>query len=71
MIRIIEPFRNAYWEKKTMKLKSESYPEKIRRIAHDLGRLRNQYDVDQSIEKLHMVANELERKLNKAPLKKS
>ena len=48
-----------------MKFKSESYPEKIRRIAHDLDRLRNQYDVDQSIAKLHMVANELERKLKK------
>ena len=46
-----------------MKLKSESYPEKIRRIAHDLSRLRNQYDVGQSIEKLNMIANELERKL--------
>ena len=48
-----------------MKLKSESYPEKIRRIAHDLSRLRNQYDVDRSIEKLHRVANELERNLKK------
>ena len=54
-----------------MKLKSESYPAKIRRIAHDLGRLRNQYDVDQSVEKLHMIANELERKLKKSPLNKS
>ena len=49
-----------------MKLKSESYPDKIRRIAQDLSRLQNQYDVDQSIEKLHMIANELERKLKKA-----
>jgi len=48
-----------------MKLKSESYPEKIRRIAQDLSRLRNQYDVDQSIEKLNMIANELERKLKR------
>ena len=54
-----------------MKLKSESYPEKIRRIAQDLSRLRNQYDVDQSIEKLHMVANELERKLKKTHLDKT
>lgn len=49
-----------------MKLKSESYPDKIRRIAHDLGRLRNQYDVGRSIEKLLMTANELERALNKS-----
>lgn len=54
-----------------MKLKSESYPDKIRRIAHELCRLRNQYDVDQSIEKLQMVANELERNLKKVHLNKS
>ena len=53
-----------------MKLKSESYPEKIRRIAHDLSRLRNQYEVDQSVEKLRMIANEIELKLKKPPLKK-
>ena len=46
-----------------MKLKSDSYPEKIRRIAHELSRLRNQYDVDQTIDRLHVIANELERKL--------
>ena len=54
-----------------MKLKSESYPEKIRRIAQDLGRLRNQYEVDRSVEKLRMIANELEHILKKPPLKKS
>lgn len=54
-----------------MKLKSESYPDKIRRIAHDLGRLRHQYDVGQSIEKLNMIANELERNLKKSPLNKT
>ena len=53
-----------------MKLKSESYPEKIRRIAHDLNRLRNQYEVDHSVEKLLMIANELERNLKQPPLKK-
>ncbi len=54
-----------------MKLKSESYPEKIRRIAHDLGRLRNQYEVDHSVEKLRMIANELERSLKKSPRKQN
>ena len=54
-----------------MKLKSESYPEKIRRIAQDLGRLRTQYEVDRSVEKLRMIANELERILKKSPMKKS
>ena len=49
-----------------MKLKSESYPDKIRRIAHDLDRLRNQYEVGQSVEKLRMIANELERNLKKS-----
>ena len=54
-----------------MRLKAESYPEKIRRIAHDLGRLRNQYDVDRSVEKLRMIANELELSLKRPPLKKT
>ena len=53
-----------------MKLTSESYPEKIRRIAQDLSRLRNQYEVDRSVEKLRMIANELENILRKSPLKK-
>jgi len=53
-----------------MKLKSESYPEKIRRIAHDLGRLRGQYAVDRSIEKLLMIANELEQNLKQPPIRK-
>lgn len=54
-----------------MKLKSESYPDKIRRIANDLARLRKQYDVDQSVEKLHNIASELEHKLKKPPLTKT
>ena len=54
-----------------MKLKSESYPEKIRRIAHDLSRLRNQYEVGQSVEKLLVIANELERNLKKSPVNKT
>ena len=53
-----------------MKLKSESYPEKIRRIAHELSRLRRQYEVGQSVEKLLMVANELERQMKQPPHKK-
>jgi hypothetical protein len=54
-----------------MKLRSESYPDKIRRIAHELRRLRSQYEVDQSVAKLLVIANELERNLKKSPLKKT
>ena len=54
-----------------MRLKAESYPEKIRRIAHDLSRLRNQYEVDRSVEQLRMVANELELSLKRLPHKKN
>ena len=52
-----------------MKIKSESYPDKIRRIATDLSKMRNVYDVDGSVEKLRMIANELEHNLKKARLK--
>ena len=53
-----------------MKLKFESYPDKIRRIAHDLGKLRNQYEVDHLVEKLGLIAHQLELELRKTPLKK-
>jgi len=53
-----------------MKIKSESYPEKIRCIAHELSKFRNQYEVDHSIEKLRMIANELEFSFKKPPRKK-
>lgn len=48
-----------------MKLKSESYPDKIRRIADELSRMRNLYEVDHTVEKLRMIANELEHNLKK------
>lgn len=54
-----------------MKIKSESYPDKIRRIAEDLGKMRISHEVDSSAEKLRMIANELEGNLKKARLKKS
>jgi len=54
-----------------MKLKSESYPDKIRRIADYLSRMRNLYEVDHSVEKLRMIANEIEHNLKKSPLKKA
>jgi len=54
-----------------MKIKSESYPDKIRRIAEDLGKMRISHEVDSSAEKLRMIANELEGNLKKALLKKS
>ena len=54
-----------------MKIKRESYPDKIRRIAEDLSQMRNIYDVDRSVEKLLMIANELEHNLKKTLLKKA
>jgi len=43
-----------------MKLRSESYPDRIRRIAQEVNQLRNLYQVDHSVEKLRRIANELE-----------
>jgi hypothetical protein len=54
-----------------MKYKRESYPDKIRRIAEDLSQMRNLYEVDHSVEKLRMIANELEHNFKKALLKKA
>lgn len=53
-----------------MKLKSESYPDHIRRIAQDLGKLRHQYEVNHLIDRLRMIADELERNLKTPPRKK-
>ena len=54
-----------------MKLRSESYPDRIRRIAREVGQLRNLYPIDHSVEKLKMIANELEQILKKTPPKKA
>ncbi len=54
-----------------MKLRSESHPDRIRRIAQEVSQLRNLYQVDHSVEKLRMIANELEQVLKKTPLKKA
>ncbi len=51
-----------------MKLKRESYPEKIRRIAQDLSKMGNVYDVDHSVQQLRKIANELEHTFKKQPL---
>ena len=53
-----------------MKIKSESHPDRIRRIAHELSKFRDKYEVDHSVEKLRMIANELEHNLKKPPLRK-
>ena len=50
-----------------MKVKSESYPEKIRSLAAELSRFRNSYPVDHSIDKLRRIADELEQVLKKPP----
>ena len=55
----------------TMKLRSESYPDRIRRIAQEVSQLRNLYQVDHTVEKLHMIANELEQNLKNIPRKKT
>ena len=54
-----------------MKLRSESFPDRIRRIAREVSQLRNLYQVDPSVEKLRMIADELEQILKKTPLKKT
>lgn len=54
-----------------MKLKAESYPDKIRRIASDLSRMRNMVEVDHTVTKLRTIADELERKLKHAAAKKT
>ena len=54
-----------------MKLRSESYPDRIRRIAQKVSQLRNLYPVDHSVEKLRVIADELEEVLKKAPLNKA
>ena len=50
-----------------MKVKRESYPDKIRSIAQELSKMRNVYDVDHSVQKLRMIANELEHTFKKQP----
>lgn len=54
-----------------MKLRSESYPDKIRRIAKEVSQLRDLYPVDHSVEKLRLIANELEQVLRKTPRQKA
>ena len=54
-----------------MKLRSESYPDRIRRIAQEMSQLRNLYQVDNTVEKLHMIANELEQNLKNTHRKKT
>jgi hypothetical protein len=54
-----------------MKYKRESYPARIRRIAEDLSQIRNLYEADHSAEKLRMIADELERNMEKSLPKKA
>ena len=48
-----------------MKLKRESYPDRIRRIAQELSHMQNMYGADHSAEKLRAIADELERNMKK------
>jgi ribosomal protein S20 len=54
-----------------MKIRSESYPDRIRQIAKELSQVRNSYDVDHATETLRKIADELESKLKKGPLKRA
>ena len=54
-----------------MKLKSESYPERIRRIAQELSRMRNLHGVDHTVQKLRIIADELESNLKKSAPKRN
>jgi len=68
--RFSESLCYTHWRSEKMKIRSKSYPDKIRRIAEDLSKMRNLYEVDRTVEKLRMIANELEHNLKKALLKK-
>jgi len=48
-----------------MKYKRESYPDRIRRIAEDLSQMRNMFEVDHSVNKLRIIAKELEEVMKK------
>ena len=48
-----------------MKLKAESYPDKIRRIAAELSQMPNLCGIDHTVAKLRMIADELEQNLKK------
>jgi hypothetical protein len=52
-----------------MELKAQSYPDRIRRIAQELGRLQVSYGVEKTVRKLHVIADELEVQLKKAARK--
>ena len=54
-----------------MKLKRESYPDRIRRIARELGQMRNLYGADHTAKMLRAIADELEYNLKKSLPKKT
>lgn len=54
-----------------MKLKSESYPDRIRHIAQEVSQFRNKYPVDHTVQQLRIIANELEKVLKKTPQKQA
>ena len=54
-----------------MKYKRETYPEQIRRIAEDLSQIRNVYETEHAVDKLRLIADELEQNFKKVLLKKA
>jgi hypothetical protein len=53
-----------------MELKAQSYPDRIRRIAAELGRLQASYGVGNTVRKLRLIADELEGQLKQASRKR-
>jgi len=53
-----------------MKTKTESYPDRIRRIAEDLSQMRYLYEASHAADRLRIIANEIERILEKPTLEK-
>ena len=45
----------------TMEHQRESYPDQIRRIAEDLAQIRHLWEVGHAAEKLHDIANGIEK----------
>ncbi len=70
-VQILDGVCYTRWWRESMKTRSKSYPDKIRRIAEDLSKMRNLYEVDCTVEKLRMIASELEHNLKKALTKKA
>ena len=50
-----------------MEHQRESYPDQIRRIAEDLAQIRHLWEVGHAAEKLHDIANGIEKQTKAMP----